>query len=246
MNTNTTPKVVAFTKKDQENIIGNKPRFLRYDTPSTTHPNSIHFTALDNEQESLRVTLYYGGNIVIERTTDGGNTWGVYSEAANTNEVRLALRGDDPRQARDQETFEKKVQEIFETKVVAMSAKDLVQEVLGADEENASGVFQKGRKWLAAMVDDGLLVTQPGTAIPGQRGRAPLDYAGTSEKAKAFALAAAKKLEEENSRRSGLVDALKSFAGNGRVTTSDNLIVLDLAALEAIVSSLNVKEPATV
>lgn len=246
MNTNTTPKVVAFTKKDQENIIGNKPRFLRYDSPSQTHPDSLHFTALDNDQESLRVTLHYGGNILIEQTTDGGNTWNLYSEAANTNEVRLALRGDDPRQARDQETFEKKVTELFETKAEAMSAKDLVQQVLGADEENSSGIFQKGRKWLTAMVEDGLLETRPGTAIPGQRGRAPLDYAGTSEKAKAFAAVVAKKREEENSRRSGLIDALKSFAGQGSVTSTDNLVVLDFAALEAIVSSLNVNEPATV
>lgn len=248
MNTNTTnnAKVVAFSKKDQENIIGNKPRFLRYDSPSASHPDSLHFTALDNDQESLRVTLFYGGNIVIEQSVDGGNTWNLYSEAANTNEVRLALRGDDPRQTRDQHTFEKKVTEIFETRAEVMSAKDLIQDVLGANEENSSGVYQKGRKWLNAMVDDGMLETRPGTPVPGQRGRAPVDYAGTSEKARAFAAVVAKKREEENSRRSGLIDALKAFAGCGTVTTAENLIVLDFTALEAIVSSLNVNEPATV
>lgn len=225
-------KPIAFSNKEINSLVGNKPRHIMLDAALPTRPMSLYFRTLDN-QEAYLVSGFYGPRYSVEIAEPGTETWKPFCDCATLDEVSLALRGQDPRAFRSKEVFEAKVTQLFETARDRATAAFLIEHVLG-ETDPTSSTGQKGRRWLNEMVAANMLGTQPGVKTDNARGKAPVDFFGLSAKAKEFAAKLEAQRQEREENRAAIAQAFLALVGSeGSVTVNDKgEFVLDIEAAE--------------
>lgn len=234
-NQNNTP--VTFSKNEINILIGAKPRHLALEGNLPSRPNSLYFRTIDN-QEAYLVSMFYGPRFTVEIANPGETVFKPLFECANLNEVIHTLRGEDPRQGRDKPVFEAKVLHLLENSRESAPAAFFAEHVLGeADPTSSTG--QKARRWINEMLAEGKIGSRPGVKADSTKGKAPVEFFGTSAKAIAFSEAQANLRAEREANRAKLIEDLRSLVGdNGQVRNGGDSVTLDLSAVEFLVSAL--------
>ena len=215
-------KNITFSKKEIETLTRTRPAYLEVSLDKET--NTV---TLSGDGEDHLMTMQYGPTLTLD---SNGET----TVFASIEEVLAFLSGRDVRSQRNKETFSRLVMATLNNGG-PQDASQLVPNLLLCEPKAGNGDFERGRRWLNEMSEDGLLFRES-VKIQGKRGKGVIQYSVDTKEAQEARLEKEAKQKETLAKLKAYTEEFGGEIDEENLTVKFSLEELDKAFSNQLVS----------